>query len=150
MTPAFLVRPARWAEDAAAIARVRRAVFITEQGVPEDLEWEAMDPDCLWFVAAEPATAPTGDLLGVCRLTPRGRVGRMAVLAPWRRQGLGSALLEAALAAARARGQSRVELSAQTRAMGFYARHGFVARGPEYDDAGIPHRTMILDWKDHP
>lgn len=146
MTPAFLVRPACWPEDADAIARVRRAVFIEEQGVPEALEWESSDPECQWFVATE----ASGTVLGIGRLTPAGRIGRMAVLKLWRRHGLGGALLAAAVAAARQRGQTRVELSAQTHAMPFYARHGFQAHGPEYDDAGIPHRTMTLELKDIP
>jgi predicted GNAT family N-acyltransferase len=140
MTPAFIVRPARWQEEQAAIARVRRTVFIDEQGVPEAMEWEAGDPDCLWFVAVGPGDA----VVGIGRLTPDGRIGRMAVLPGWRGRGVGSALLAAAVEAARAKGQSRVELSAQTRATSFYARQGFVAHGQEYLDAGIPHRAMTM------
>ena len=141
MTPAFLVRPARWQADEAAIARVRRAVFIEEQGVPEALEWEAWDGNCAWFVAE----AGEGTIIGIGRLTPEGRVGRMAVLLQWRGRGVGSALLAASLSEARGRGQRRVELSAQSRAVPFYERHGFSAIGDEYLDAGIPHRTMTLE-----
>lgn len=141
MTPAFLVRPARWQGDEAAIARVRRMVFIEEQGVPEALEWESRDGDCAWFVAE----AGEGTIIGIGRLTPEGRVGRMAVLPEWRGRGVGSALLVAALTEARGRGQRRVELSAQSRAVPFYLRHGFCALGDEYLDAGIPHRTMTLE-----
>ncbi len=140
MSPAFSVRPARWDEDENAIARLRRSVFIEEQSVPEALEWEAQDSACLWHVAwvAEDA------IIGIVRLTPQGRIGRMAVLKPWRGCGVGSALLSAAIDAARARGQTGLQLSAQTHAIAFYARHGFIATGPEYLDAGIPHRTMSL------
>ncbi len=141
MTPAFLVRPARWQADEAAIARIRRTVFIAEQGVPDALEWAAWDGDCTWFVAEDRA----GTLIGIGRLTPGGRVGRMAVLPEWRGRGVGSALLAAALSEARGRGQRRVELSAQSRAVPFYERHGFRAIGDEYLDAGIPHRTMTLE-----
>lgn len=141
MSPAFSVRPADWADDENAIARVRRTVFIQEQGVPEAMEWEVRDPACRWFVA----TDLQGQVIGIARLTPEGRVGRMAVLPPWRRSGVGGALLQASLAAARARGQVRVELSAQIHAAPFYARFGFVGVGAEYLDAGIPHRTMILE-----
>jgi len=140
MTPAFLVRSARWINDADAIARVRRAVFIEEQGVPEDLEWEARDGDCAWFVAE----GGEGAVIGIGRLTPAGHVGRMAVLPDWRGRGVGSALLHAVLAEARARGQAEVRLSAQCRALSFYERHGFVATGNEYLDAGIRHRDMAL------
>jgi predicted GNAT family N-acyltransferase len=69
----------------------------------------------------------------------------MAVLKTWRGQGVGSALLAAAIEAARSRGLERVDLSAQTHAIAFYAGHGFTATGPEYLDAGIPHRTMHLE-----
>lgn len=140
MSPAFSVRPARWAEDETAIAVLRREVFIEEQGVPEALEWEAADPDHAWFVACDASAS----VIGIARLTSEGRIGRMAVTLSWRRRGVGSALLRAVLAEGRARGHRRLILSAQTHAMGFYAQHGFVAEGEAYLDAGIPHRTMIL------
>ena len=142
MSPAFSVRPAVWGDDESAIAQVRRTVFIEEQGVPAVLEWEARDAECRWFLARDAQGRP----VGIARLTPEGTIGRMAVLAPWRRQGVGSALLAAALCAARTRGLSRITLSAQTHALGFYARHGFVAVGPEFPDAGIPHRAMTLEF----
>ena len=120
---------------------MRRTVFILEQGVPEALEWESRDPACLWCVAQAHETG----IIGIARLTPEGRIGRMAVLPSWRRRGVGSALLQAVLRTARDRGWNRIELSAQTHAMPFYARHGFVGVGPDYLDAGIPHQTMILE-----
>jgi predicted GNAT family N-acyltransferase len=83
-----------------------------------------------------------GRLLGTGRLLPDGHVGRMAVLPQARGTGVGSALLAALLQAARARGDREVALSAQTHAIPFYERFGFVAEGEEYDDAGIPHRRM--------
>jgi predicted GNAT family N-acyltransferase len=135
-----LARAGRWPEDAPAIAGVRRAVFIDEQGVPEAMEWEALDAECDWFLAAADSGA-----VAVARLTPAGRIGRMAVLAPWRGLGIGSALLALALQRAVERGLARVELHAQSHALGFYARFGFTAEGPEFDAAGIPHRHMILN-----
>lgn len=146
MSPAFIVRAAHWEVDETAIARLRRQVFIDEQNVPEDLEWEAADPTCQWFLAC----CPDGAAIGVARLTPQGRVGRMAVAKAWRRQGVGGALLSAAVAAARARGQSEVALAAQSHAISFYERHGFRAAGPEYPEAGIPHRTMTLALRTDP
>jgi len=108
--PAFTVRRADWRADEAAIAHVRRAVFIDEQAVPEALEWEAQDPECAWFVACSKA----GEIVGSARLTPDARIGRMAVLAPWRRRGVGAALLAATLTEASRQGFSRVRLSAQS------------------------------------
>lgn len=147
MPDAFIVRAAEWNLDENAIAAVRSAVFIVEQGVPEALEWEAIDPQCVWFVAL----SSVGAAVGVVRLTRAGRIGRigrMAVLPEWRRRGVGLALMESALRAARELGLSGVHLSAQTHALSFYARFGFIAEGPEYLDAGIPHRSMRLDLKD--
>jgi predicted GNAT family N-acyltransferase len=144
MPHAFIVRAADWNLDAAAIAAVRRSVFIDEQGVPEDLEWESIDPQCHWFVAI----TPEQHVIGIVRLTDAGRIGRMAILMDWRRSGVGRALLMAVLQAVRRLGFEQVHLSAQTHALPFYAAHGFIAEGPEYLDAGIPHRSMTLTLKD--
>ena len=136
-----VVAGADWSRDASGIARIRRTVFIQEQGVPESLEWEERDSACDWFVARQ-----EDEIVGVARLTPEGRIGRMAVLPAWRGRGVGSALLGAALTRARVRDLGGVVLSAQVQAMPFYARFGFVVEGPEYLDAGIPHRTMRLTF----
>ncbi|HMZ77178.1 MAG TPA: GNAT family N-acetyltransferase, partial [Rhodocyclaceae bacterium] len=77
------------------------------------------------------------------RLLPDGHVGRMAVLPAWRGRGVGRAVLTALMAEARRRGLSRLVLHAQTHAEGFYAGFGFVAEGEVFDDAGLPHRTMV-------
>lgn len=139
--PAGVVaRAGRWPADEAAIASVRRTVFIDEQGVPEAMEWVALDAECDWFLAEAEGAA-----VAVARLTPDGRIGRMAVLAPWRGLGIGSALLALALRRVAERGLEQVELHAQSHALGFYGRFGFTAEGPEFDEAGIPHRHMILN-----
>lgn len=131
---------ADWSRDAPALAAIRRRVFIEEQDVPEALEWEAIDPDCDWFLARVADVA-----VGITRLMPEGRIGRMAVLPGWRRRGVGTALLLAALVQARARGLGQVSLHAQVQALPFYARQGFRAEGPIFDEAGIPHQRMTLD-----
>lgn len=138
------IRRADWPTDAPAIAAIRRAVFIDEQGVPEGMEWEDIDAACVWFVAQT-----GGAVVGIARLRPEGRIGRMAVRPDWRGCGLGAALLAAAIARARQLGLARVDLHAQVHALGFYARFGFDADGPEFDEAGIPHRHMILNLKEH-
>lgn len=143
-TSHYLVHPADWSVDEAAIARVRREIFVEEQAVPEELEWEALDPECTWFIAQ----AESGEVVGIVRLTPEARIGRMAVLASWRRMGVGAALLAAALDAARRQGFASVRLSAQTHALPFYARHGFQPEGEVYQDAGIPHIAMTYTFKD--
>lgn len=138
---AFGILETDWAHDAPRLAAVRRTVFIDEQGVPEALEWDEHDDDSVHFLAL----AEDGSPIGCARLLPDGYVGRMAVLPGWRGRGVGRALLAAALAAARARGHAVLRLSAQTHAAAFYARAGFMAQGPVYDEAGIPHVAMQKD-----
>ncbi len=136
--PDFSILVADWAHERARLSQVRRAVFIDEQGVPEELEWDADDAASLHFLVVD----STGQAIGCARLLPDGHVGRMAVLPEWRGRGVGQALLAALLDAARARGHDTLRLSAQTHAAAFYARAGFVAVGGEYEEAGIPHVAM--------
>ena len=134
---ALEILPVRWASHARELAEVRRRVFIEEQAVPEELEWDGEDAHALHWLAL-----CAGQPAGTVRLLADGHIGRMAVLREHRQRGIGVALLRAALAAAAAQGCQEVYLHAQVHALGFYAREGFVVEGPEFDDAGIPHRTM--------
>jgi predicted GNAT family N-acyltransferase len=134
----FDIHETDWARDAARLGAVRRTVFIDEQGVPESLEWDADDAGSLHLLA----TLANGTPIGCARLLPDGHIGRMAVLPEWRRQGIGKALLAAAISLARIRGHACVQLSAQTHAAGFYAAAGFTALGDPYEEAGIPHVAM--------
>ena len=136
--PPFKVRRVAWSEACEALSAVRISVFVQEQHVPEELEWDGIDGECL-HVIAETAN---GAAIGTGRLLPSGHIGRMAVLAPWRKRGVGRMLLAELMAAAMERGDTTVELSAQTHAIGFYRRNGFEIVSEEYLDAGIPHRTM--------
>jgi predicted GNAT family N-acyltransferase len=123
-----------------ALAAIRRAVFVREQGVSEAEEWDGLDPQCVHALARDSNGTP----VGCGRLLPDGRIGRMAVLRGWRGCGMGAALLRSLLEVARARGGPRPFLHAQEHAIGFYRRLGFVARGPRFLDAGIAHREMVL------
>lgn len=127
-----------WSEARAEASAIREEVFVREQGVPRELELDELDTQCLHALAR----APDGQAVGTGRLLPDGHVGRMAVRPAWRRHGAGGAILEALVDAARARGLRTVLLSAQTHALAFYGRHGFVAEGDVYQEAGIPHRAM--------
>jgi predicted GNAT family N-acyltransferase len=137
--PDFSILVTDWTHEQARLSRVRRAVFIDEQGVPEDLEWDADDAGSLHFLVIDGA----GQAIGCARLLPDGHIGRMAVLPPWRGRGVGRALLAAVLDTAKARGHGPLRLSAQTHAAAFYARAGFDAMGSEYEEAGIPHIAML-------
>lgn len=134
----FVVRSASWHEDRAALRAIRQRVFVEEQHVPESLEWDADDAEAQHFLALN----DKGEAVGCARLLANGRCGRMAVLANWRGRGVGRALLEAVLAAARARGLRSVSISAQNHARGFYQRFGFETKGEEYMEAGIVHLSM--------
>ena len=136
----FTVRLATWRDDQAALQDLRRAVFIVEQQVPESLEWDEADAVCIHALALD----AQGKAVATGRLLPDGHIGRMAVLKQWRSCGVGSAILECLVGCARQQGLDVVQLNAQTHALGFYARHGFLAHGAEFVDAGIPHRKMKL------
>ncbi len=128
--------------DALPLARaVRERVFIEEQGVPRELEWDQWDELSDHAVAL---MSTNSDAVGTARLLPGGRIGRMAVLARWRRNGVGAAMLEALLQLARDRDIPEVTLHAQTHAAGFYRRFGFSVRGDEFNEAGIAHVEMSL------
>ena len=140
MDPPFVVRPVNWLASRDKLNAVRRAVFVEEQKVPEELEWDDADERAYHVLA----TAEDGTPIGTGRLKLDGQIGRMAVIREWRGRGVGTAILQTLLALAEKEGCTTVRLHAQTQAVPFYARHGFIASGPEFEEAGIPHRVMEL------
>lgn len=141
MTTGIDVRRADWERDRDLLRRVREQVFIEEQNVPRDLEWDDADAEAIHFLAED----HRGTAVGTARLLPSGQIGRMAVLADRRGYGIGQSLLEAAIEAARSEGHYSVFLHAQTHAQAFYAKAGFQAVGDEFSEAGIPHVQMEMD-----
>lgn len=140
MTTGVNVRSADWEQDQEALRKVRERVFIEEQQVPRELEWDQADAEALHFIAED----HRGDAIGTARLLPNGQIGRMAVLAERRGFGVGRALLDAAIEAARDQGRYSVFLHAQLQALDFYARAGFEQVGETFEEAGIPHVQMEL------
>lgn len=140
MKTRFTIALMAWNEALPLARAVREDVFIVEQNVPRELEWDE------WDERSDHAIALDGseNAIGTARLLPDGRIGRMAVLRPWRRQGVGAGLLDALLQLARSRGMAEVALHAQTHAEGFYRRFGFLVAGEEFMEAGIPHLPMSL------
>jgi len=136
--PNISIRVLDWAEAEPKAMPLRLQVFVVEQGVPVELERDEFDAVSRHALAKTAA----GEVLATGRLLPDGHIGRMAVAAPWRGRGLGGAVLEALVAEAAARGMGAALLNAQTHALDFYRRHGFVEEGEEFMEAGIPHRTM--------
>jgi predicted GNAT family N-acyltransferase len=127
-----------WEKAQPIAAPIRFAIFVSEQNVPPGIELDDLDAQSVHAIAY----APDGKAIGTARLLPDGRVGRMAVVKEWRRQGVGAAILEALLEEARRRGHTEVTLSAQLQAAEFYRSHGFVAEGKIYQEAGILHQKM--------
>lgn len=134
----ILVRIANWHNDNAVLRQIREHVFINEQAVPPELEWDAEDAAATHFLAFE------GDYpIGTARLLPDGHIGRVSVLRDWRGLHVGDSLLRKAIAEAERAGLHQQMLSAQVHATAFYERHGFKIVSGEYLDAGIPHVDMV-------
>ena len=128
--------------DIATCRHLRRVVFIEEQGVPEADEIDDKDDTALHLLATEDGT-PVGSAR-LLLMGDTGKIGRVCVLKSHRGTGLGAALIRAALTELRTQGMTTAKLGSQTHAIGFYERLGFTPTGPEYLDAGIPHRDMVL------
>ncbi|MFF3018595.1 GNAT family N-acetyltransferase [Streptomyces sp. NPDC057939] len=148
--PAVTVRVASSDADLAACYAVRTEVFVVEQSVPESIEYDAYDAIALHVLATGPDGGPLGtgrllygpEALGKTGSPEVGSLGRLAVTKSARGLGVGVALVRAIEAEAVRIGLAAVDLGAQTHALGFYERLGYVAYGPEFLDAGIPHRSM--------
>lgn len=139
----FRVEQVDYASALEDLRAVRETVFVHEQQVPLDLEWDELDPHCHHVLARDLQGSP----IGTGRLTPQRSIGRMAVLRAWRNAGVGDALLHALLRQARALGWPAVTLHAQVSAERFYLRHGFTPLGERFMEAGIEHQEMrrLLD-----
>ncbi|MEX0171614.1 GNAT family N-acetyltransferase [Streptomyces sp. LMG1-1-1.1] len=151
MTVAYAVREAAEPADREACFAVRREVFVEEQGVPQELEYDTYDATAVHVLAVRADGLPlgTGRLLHGSDAVGKtggdasvGSLGRLAVAKAARGLGVGAALVRAVEDVARERGLTAVDLHAQTHAMGFYERLGYEAYGPEFPDAGMPHRAM--------
>ncbi|MGD8589360.1 MAG: GNAT family N-acetyltransferase [Chromatiales bacterium] len=138
MIERYHIRIAHWPRDRELLRQVRKKVFIQEQRVPAALEWDGTDDHALHLLALDEAGRP----IGTARLLPSGQIGRMAVLKPWRRRGVGSALLQHLLTEAAKGEWPDLFLNAQLNALAFYTRHGFHPQGEVFEEAGIPHRRM--------
>lgn len=139
-TAKFRIRRADWQQDATDLSAIRRQVFVREQQVPEALEWDGLDTEALHLLAE----SAEGAAIGTVRLLPSGQIGRMAVAADWRRQGIGRALLLELLRIAEAESFPTPFLHAQTAALPFYEALGFEPDGEVFYEADIPHRSMSL------
>ncbi|GBG84821.1 hypothetical protein CBR_g39197 [Chara braunii] len=137
----FSVRLATWPQESDPLRRVRTEVFVVEQNVAPDEEWDGVDERCVHVLACDGLDRP----IGTGRLLPDGKIGRMAVVKSWRGRGVGSGILQLLMNEARTRGHKEVEVAAQTQAIPFYEKFGFIAYGEEFLDANMPHCWMSAD-----
>ena len=136
------VRTGDWNTLGRDAARLRTAVFVREQGIPADVEADALDASARHAVLYNRLGQPvaTGRLLQ--QAPGVGRIGRMAVDRSVRGAQWGRVLLAALVEAARVRGDTQVQLHAQCSAQGFYERAGFTVAGAPYEEAGLAHVLM--------
>lgn len=142
--PVLDVQVGDWATLGAEAQALRRAVFVVEQGIPAELEWDANDASAVHAVARN----RLGLVVGTGRMLEAApgvsKIGRMAVHRGLRSGGIGAAVLQALVDAARSAGQREVVLHAQASAIAFYERHGFAPQGPRFEEAGIVHQAMAI------
>jgi predicted GNAT family N-acyltransferase len=131
-----------WAEAQNLVKSLRYQVFVIEQKVPEDMEWDEFD-QIAWhaIVTADNQTIGTGRLIIDDRVA---KIGRMAVQSSRRNQGIGKSILKSLIQTAKEKGAQECILHAQTHAIAFYAKEDFEPHGPIFDEAGIPHVEMRL------
>ena len=140
----IVVRVAQWPEEQVLLRTLRDRVFVQEQRVPVEIEWDNQDNEAVHFIAIDLEQQP----VGTARVLASGQLGRMAVLPNWRNRGIGSIILHHVLAWAKP-SYSTLFLHAQVRAIPFYTRAGFVAYGNEFVEAGIVHQSMQIDLSQH-
>lgn len=140
MSHPFTVSLVSWHDGEPLLKSIRETVFIREQGVPAELEWDGLDESCRHALAL----SHQGVAIGCGRMLANGHIGRIAVLPEWRKKKVGTAIMEALLDYARAHDYKQVDVDAQTYALPFYRSFEFVEQGKEFMDAGLPHIKMFL------
>ena len=136
----FVIAIVNWSDKQAELTSVRRAVFIEEQKVPESIDFDGSDPDFIHVLA----TNKNGLPVGTARINRKGRIGRMAVLKNYRRQGIGRKMIHVLMDYGRKNAITNFHVSSQITAVEFYEKMGFEPTGEEFLEAGIKHINMKL------
>ncbi|MGO1158871.1 GNAT family N-acetyltransferase [Acinetobacter lwoffii] len=137
--PELKIVSGSWKDLATPAKMIREAVFIQEQHIAAEDEWDAEDAVAVHFIVFQQDQA-----IATARLLSNNSIGRVAVLTTARGLGVGQRLMQAVIDYARAEQRKLVKLSSQVHAIGFYQALGFEAQGYEYLDCGIPHIDMYL------
>lgn len=132
-----MVRPASWENERSIIMSIRREVFIQEQQVPEEMEWDGRDESALHVLAFF-----GGKAVETGRLLFNGQIGRMAVCRDWRNRGIGTAILQELVKISREKKIICLFLNAQVQAVEFYRKQGFTRKEGFFEEAGIVHCRM--------
>ena len=140
MAHPFTVSLIGWRDGEPLLRSIRETVFIGEQGIPEELEWDGLDESCRHALAL----SLQGNAIGCGRMQPDGHIGHIAVLPQWRRQKIGTAILEALLDYARANDYPQVSVDAQPSSMQCYKRFGFATESEVPANAELPQIRMLL------
>ena len=133
----LIIKIANWEEDKLALQMIRREVFIHEQQVPEEMEWDEFDDSSTHFICTLESK-----IIATARLKADGQIGRMAVLQDYRNQGYGNKLLVFVIQTARDKNLKKLYLHAQVNAIPFYEKQGFTVCSDIFYEANIPHREM--------
>ena len=136
----FTVSLVCWHDGEPLLKSIREEVFIREQSIPAELEWDGQDENCRHALAI----SHQGNAIGCGRMSASGHIGRISVLPQWRKQKVGTAIMEALLEYARTHEYKQVDVDAQTHAVPFYRSFGFAEHGKEFIDAGLPHIKMRM------
>lgn len=140
MNTPFSVSLVNWHDGEPLLRSVREAVFIREQGISPDLEWDGLDENCRHALVL----SHQGEAIGCGRMFADGHIGRIAVLPNWRNRKVGTAIIESLLDYARAHDYPQVDVDAQLHAVPFYHGFDFAEEGCIFMDAGLPHIRMRL------
>ncbi|MDO8413241.1 MAG: GNAT family N-acetyltransferase [Gallionellaceae bacterium] len=140
MSNPFTVHLVSWQDGEPLLRAIRETVFIKEQGVPPELEWDGHDAACRHVLVL----SEQGKAIGCGRITPHAQIGRVAVLPEWRGKKVGTAILEALLNYAHSQRYPLLELNSQTQNVPLYRRFDFSEVGDVFMDANIPHIKMQL------
>lgn len=127
-----------WASHRQPLESIRTRVFIEEQNIPPQMEWDEHETDS-WHVLAKTSQQ---QFIGCGRLQPDGKLTRIAVLKQWRGRGVANAIVAQLIMLATQHNLPRLYLNAQTTAISLYEKHGFITSGEAFDEAGIPHIKM--------
>lgn len=141
----YKLQSGSWDELEQDAKQIRKAVFVIEQQIPEQEEWDAQDALSLHFVVYVPDQhLNLVQPIATARLLKNNSIGRVAVLKQYRGQGVGCLIMQKVIEQAKIEQREYVELSSQVHAVAFYESLGFIKEGEVYLDCGIPHIDMYM------